>query len=153
MSINSLAGTYSITNRQAQLDLYLSDNRESIIGENVGPQDFRTWIFEPVDDVHNGYLIKSKVDGLYIGFRGYPSPGTKLVAGDRDMAKVWSITKESLYEDEPSFVIRHANPEAPFVVEFPRDNLQPGTPAQLGLTPFVIPMPANQTWIIKKLGN
>jgi hypothetical protein len=109
------------------------------------------------------------VDGLYIGFRGYPSPGTKLVAGDRDMAKVWSITKESLYEDEPSFVyehpilswypllssiafdrIRHANPEAPFVVEFPRDNLQPGTPAQLGLTPFVIPMPANQTWIIKK---
>ncbi|KAN0133492.1 hypothetical protein V8E53_008660 [Lactarius tabidus] len=138
---------YRITNRLAQLDLYLSvENQESVIGQKVGTEDHHTWIF---DAVGNGcFMIRSAVNGLYIGFRGLPMPERELIVGDRDVAKEWLITL-----DKPDFKIRLANSEDPFVMEFPKNNLQPGTFARLGINlPILpVPMPTNQTWTFTKL--
>jgi hypothetical protein len=111
-------------------------------------------------------MIRSAVNGLYIGFRGLPMPERELIVGDRDVAKEWLITL-----DKPDFKCEHpilswypylssisfdrirlANSEDPFVMEFPKNNLQPGTFARLGINlPILpVPMPTNQTWTFTK---
>jgi hypothetical protein len=105
-------------------------------------------------------LIKSQATGLYIGFKGIPILGAKLIVGSREDAWAWDIipenTPEYKYDDTVlssypllssiSFdrikLLHHA-----FVIEFPLTNLKPGTYAQLGLD---FPTTTNKIWTLTK---
>ena len=40
-------------------------------------------------------MIKSQATGLYIGFKGLPIAGAKLIVGSRDDARVWDIIPDN----------------------------------------------------------
>lgn len=44
-------------------------------------------------------MIKSQATGLYIGFKGLPIVGAKLIVGSRDDARVWDI----IPDDTPQY--------------------------------------------------
>lgn len=46
--------------------------------------------------------IRSKANGMFLGFPGMPIPGARLIVGDEDIAKVWEVIA-----DEPDFKYDH----------------------------------------------
>ncbi|KAN0132287.1 hypothetical protein V8E53_009887 [Lactarius tabidus] len=136
-------GAYRITNRKApQLALSLSDdNQRSVIaeGNRLGPDILQTWI---VQDAGEGKVkIMSAANRLFLGFPGFfPIPGTRLIVGNDDIAKVWEVV-----EDEPDYKFKP--PNTPFVIQFPQGSLQPGVPAQLAP---ILPQADNQVWTVRK---
>jgi len=73
--------------REAGLALQLSsDGQNFIVGEYIKPIDAQTWFVERVD---NGFLVKSKAIGQYIGFELSREEGLRLIVGGRGIAKVW----------------------------------------------------------------
>lgn len=110
---------------------------------------------------NGGAYIKSKANDseqpVYIGFSGIPLEGVKLIAGPRENARIWDIQPDvppsnkychyilSLFLSLISFD-RIRLQGTPFMMEFPRNNLDPGTHAQLGLP--ILDGSDNQTWIV-----
>ena len=107
------------------------------------------------------YYIKSEEeDDLYIGLEDEEVRGTKLIGVHRAHAEVWKIKQTgplnylyghqvlSLYPLLSSISFdRIGLKEYPFVMEFPKDNLHPGTQAQLG---ELFLEEANQIWVINE---
>jgi hypothetical protein len=105
----------------------------------------------------------SEANRRFLGFQGFfPIPGLGLIVGDQDVAKVWEVI-----EDEPDYKYDHLVlswypllssisfdrfklPNKPFMIQFPNNNLQPGSPAQLGL---MLPQAPNQVWTMTKGGS
>ena len=85
--------------------------------------------------------------------------GVKLIAGPREDARIWDIQPDvppsnkydhhilSLYSLLSSISFDRIRLQgSPFMLEFPKNNLDPGTHAQLGL-PF-LDGSTNQTWVV-----
>lgn len=131
---------YKFVNKRAGLALHLSTKEQtSVIGEDVQPVIRQSWIVEYQDK--GGALIKSQATGLYIGFKGIPILGAKLIVGSREDAWAWDIIPENTPEYKIK-LLHHA-----FVIEFPLTNLKPGTYAQLGLD---FPTTTNKIWTLTK---
>ncbi|KAF8273959.1 hypothetical protein EI94DRAFT_1794599 [Lactarius quietus] len=114
-----------------------SDNK-SLIGEYVEYVDRESWILEFVP---GGAHIKSKANGLYVGFEGDAKEGVKVIVGNHSIAKVWDIKPDH----PPDYKVKLH--DSPFVLEFPKNNLHPGTNAQLGRDHGE---ETNQIWVITK---
>ncbi|KAF8261314.1 hypothetical protein EI94DRAFT_1810450 [Lactarius quietus] len=133
---------YRIMNREAGLSIQPSqDGSNVIVGEYVNPIDGQTWF---VEDIEDGLLIKSKTSdfGGYIGFEFHPEEGKKLIVGERDIAQVWEIDPL-----EPDYKIRLK--ATPFVIEFSKGDLKPGTHAKLALDNSE-DAETNQVWVINE---
>jgi hypothetical protein len=113
-----------------------------------------------VEAKSEAFLIKSKANGLYIGFEGDPEEGKKLVVVERDIAKVWDLFLDSMtaYKYKQSVLClypplssisfdRIGLHDTTFTMEFPKSNGHPVTHAQLGRDLLGA---TNQMWIPTK---
>ncbi|KAN0132285.1 hypothetical protein V8E53_009885 [Lactarius tabidus] len=101
--------------------------------------DRQTWILEAKG---GAFLIKSKANGLYIGFEGDPEEGKKLVVVDRDIAKGWDLFLDSMT------AYKIGLHDTTFMIEFPKSNGHPVIHAQLGRDLLGA---TNQMWIPTKV--
>ncbi|KAN0133451.1 hypothetical protein V8E53_008619 [Lactarius tabidus] len=90
------------------------------------------WFIEALEIL--GEHIRSKATGQLVGFEGAPTEGLRLKVGAP--AKVWMTHRYGW-----GYKIKLV--DTPFVIEFPENNLDPGTFAQLGRDR------ENQIWYIK----
>ena len=106
--------------------------------------------------------IRSKVDNRSLGFTGTPTSGTPLIVVDDDNAKTWQVicANEPEYQYDhlvqswcppltsisfDSFIVPGTS-SPPLVIQFPRNNLQAGTTAELGQ---MLPGEGiNQVWLV-----
>ncbi|KAN0133490.1 hypothetical protein V8E53_008658 [Lactarius tabidus] len=141
MSLES--GAYRITNRKdPQLALTLSnDNQRSVIAEGNGPDILQTWIV--LDTGEGKVRIMSKANGLFLGFLGMPMPGARLIVVPREIAQIWEVIT-----DEQGYKFKLLN--TPFVIQFPDNNVGPGTPAQVAP---ILPRADNQVWTLRKVDD
>ncbi|KAF8261315.1 hypothetical protein EI94DRAFT_1810451 [Lactarius quietus] len=131
---------YRIANKLAGLALQVpsSDDQPFIEGQWVEPIDAQAWFVEPFE---GGLLIRSKENGKYFGVELTPLEGVPLIAVDREFAKVWEFEKRGPL----NYRIRLRG--TPLVIEFSKDNLQPGTQAKLA---FEYPEETNKVWVINE---
>lgn len=130
--------SYKIMNKLAGLSMYLSSDNKSIVGEYTESVDNReNWT---VERTHVGSVtarIKSKQNGLYVGYEGSPGQGVKIIVGADQVNKLWDIDPDS----PPDYKIKVHGTH--WVIAFDK-NYYPGIPATLEWEN--IPEEINQVW-------
>jgi hypothetical protein len=130
---------YRLANRLSRLALFLDEDNKSVIGQTLGVTEREEWIEESL--VKGGMFIKSKVNGLRLGFSGPPAEGVKIIVGESAIAKVWDIEPDANPSD---YEIRLRGTH--WVIEFDRDNVHPGMHARLAKEKF--PKDTSQVWVV-----